>query len=218
MTIQPEVPPPKKIEVVYIPADRRKNMEMQKFTAIKVDSCDASTKDKERKLGQISDVRRYCEDFEWESRSLYEANPLGGATPDEYKGTWFAYKCIKSNAGLQPNESLEKIPHLCAYGDVIVFRLKDPGYFECGQANFGRIPAEFWESYNTHGVAKCLLSSLAMLGYKDKKEKKQIKETKEKKEKEKKKKKEGRNEAKAEATRGADANVARLGERYSPGD
>ena len=160
------MPPPTGIEVVHIPASIQSEIRIFYLPAIEVDGRDAPniyTTETEQRLKQIPNVPEYSKTFNWKSRSLYETFIQGNGFPEEYKGIYFVYKCIKEDAGLRINEHLKDIPLVRAYGDVFVFRLKSPGYSKSGKAKFGTFGPDFVKDYYDHGVAKGILSSLAMI-------------------------------------------------------
>ena len=71
------------------------------------------------------------------------------------------YKCVEPVAGLPMNEHFESVNKVRPYGDVFVFRLKEPGYFKAGMTEYGTMEKDFLQNYAHDGVARAILAALA---------------------------------------------------------
>ena len=71
------------------------------------------------------------------------------------------YKCVEFEAGLPVDEHFEPVNKVRPYGDVFVFRLKEPGYSKSGRTEYGTMEKNFLQNHAHNGVAKAILASLA---------------------------------------------------------
>lgn len=182
--IQSNVPPPTGIEVVHIPAKRdfKIGIFFLPTTLIKHNdhlALNTHTKNSEKRIKQVPDLRCYTDTFRWDSRSLFEMNISGDGVPDSCKGTYPVYKCEDESKGLPENEHFEHIPGVCAYGDVFVFRIKKLGHGTSGKIEYGSMESGFLQNYYEHGTAKALLYTAAKIyDFEEREEKLQVKKKK----------------------------------------
>ena len=98
----------------------------------------------------------------WKHRSLID---LGNADPDQTReqrwgrrGPYFMYKCSKEGIGLAPNENFERAqgatndaPRI--YGDVYIFKLKEPAFDASGVVRYDILDEDFTEyAFKGEGV------------------------------------------------------------------
>lgn len=154
------------VEVVHIPAHGNSPDDLQiiKLSTIEIDHKNAPntyTAKIEQRLKDVPNIRDYECLFKWDSRSLVDANIKGTGIPKGWGGMYLVYKCVESVAGLPVNEHFEPVNTVRPYGDVFVFRLKEPGYVKSGMTEYGTMEKDFLQNYAHNGVARAILAALA---------------------------------------------------------
>lgn len=61
------------------------------------------------------------------------------------------------------NEHFNHLPSVCAYGDLFVFKLKEPGYVDGMTVEYDTFRSNFLTSYEDQGAAQAVLVSIALL-------------------------------------------------------
>ena len=154
------------VEVVHIPAHGNSPDDLQiiKLSTIEIDHIktpNTYTAKIEQRLKHIPNIRDYKALFKWDSRSLIDANINGTGIPKGWGGMYLVYKCDESGAGLSVNEHFESVNKVRPYGDVFVFRLKEPGYVRSGMTEYGTMEKGFLQKCADNGVAGAILVALA---------------------------------------------------------
>ena len=193
--IQLEESPPTQAEVVHIPTEGLLNMIHLPLLKVGEENApNAHTADAERRLEDVPNIKDYAGTFRWDSRSLVEVIVEGNAANHGWEGTYLVYKCVKPDVGLPVNENFEPIEGVRPYGDVFVFRLKNPKGVKTERVEYGKMKSDFLRNYYHNGVTRGILCGLAACEPRQEPEERTEEEQEEKQGKDREKKREGKGE------------------------